>query len=221
MHDGFIYSALPPPPNRLGFCCFCLGLGGCCCILRFGRLMLPPGAVVADAAALLAAPLPLSLPLLLRLASLVAFLCARPRGLDAERLGDGVPALRHDDIRESKAQADSCGLRSTRAASESDSCHSRIRPDEFWVSKSPRSAIPDVSVSHHVTQTPLRFSRGTTSANARQPTRRGSALGRSALSDFKATHQEILGSNNLQGKRRTISTSLVSENPRAKCAAVT
>ena len=62
--------------------------------------MLPPGAVVADAAALLAAPLPLSLSLLLRLASLVAFLCARPRGLDAERLGDGVPALRHDDIRE-------------------------------------------------------------------------------------------------------------------------
>ena len=110
-----------PPPYRLGFCCLCLGLGGCCCILRFGRLMLPPGAVVADAAALLAAPLPLSLslslPLLLRLASLVAFLCARPRGLDAERLGDGVPALRHDDIRESKAQADSCGLRSTRAAS--------------------------------------------------------------------------------------------------------
>ena len=106
----------------------------------------------------------------------------------------------------SKAQADSCGLRSTRAASESDSCHSRIRPDEIWVSKSPRSAIPDVSVSHQITQTPLRFSRGTTSANARQPTRRGSALDRSALSDFKATQQEILGSNNLQGKRRTIST---------------
>ena len=121
----------------------------------------------------------------------------------------------------SKAQADSCGVRSMRAASDSDSCHSQIRPDETWVPKSPRSAIPDVSFSHHVTQPPLRFSRGTTSANARRPTRRGSALDRSALSDFKATHQEILASINLQGKRRAISTSLVSENPRAKCAAVT
>ena len=99
-----------------------------------------------------------------------------------------------------------CGFRSMRAASESDSCHSPIPRDEFWVPKSPRSAIPDVSFSHHVTQPPLRFSRGTTSANARRPTRRGSALDRSALSDFKATHQEILASNNLQGKRRTIST---------------
>ena len=39
----------------------------------------------------------------------------------------------------------------------------------------------------------------------------GGFQSRSALSDFKATHQEILGSNNLQGKRRTISTSLVSK----------
>jgi hypothetical protein len=54
--------------------------------LRFARLLLlPPGAVVADAAALLAAPFPLPLPsLLLRLASLVASLCARPRDLDAD-----------------------------------------------------------------------------------------------------------------------------------------
>jgi hypothetical protein len=107
---------------------------------------------------------------------------------------------------ESKAQADSCGFTSTRAASDSDSSHSQIRPDENWVPKPPRSAIPDVSFSHHVTQPPLRFSRGTTSSNARRPTRRGSALDRSALSDFKATHQEILASINLQGKRRAIST---------------
>ena len=106
----------------------------------------------------------------------------------------------------SKAQADSCGVRSMRAASDSDSCHSQIRPDETWVPKSPRSAIPDVSFSHHVTQPPLRFSRGTTSATARRPTRRGSALDRSALSDFKATQQEILASINLEAKRRAIST---------------
>ena len=106
----------------------------------------------------------------------------------------------------SKAQADSCGFTSTREAPYSDSCHSQIRPDETWVPKSPRSAIPDVSFSHHVTQPPLRFSRGTTSSNARRPTRRGSALDRSALSDFKATQQEILASINLEAKRRAIST---------------
>ena len=106
----------------------------------------------------------------------------------------------------SKAQAHFCGFRSPRAAIESATCHSRIRPDEIWVSKSPRSAIPDVSFSHHVTQTLLRFSRGPTSATARRPTRRGSALDRSALSDFKATQQEILASINLEAKRRAIST---------------
>jgi hypothetical protein len=36
----------------------------------------------------------------------------------------------------------------------------------------------------------------------------------------KPPKQEILASNNLKGKRGTISTSLVSEFPRAKCAAV-
>ena len=35
---------------------------------------------------------------------------------------------------ESKAQAGSCCFRSMRAASESDSCHSRIPRDEIWVS---------------------------------------------------------------------------------------
>ena len=34
----------------------------------------------------------------------------------------------------SKAQADFCGFRSTRAAIESVSCHSRIRRGEIWVS---------------------------------------------------------------------------------------
>jgi hypothetical protein len=34
----------------------------------------------------------------------------------------------------SKAQADFCGFRSTRAAIESVSCHSGIRRDEIWVS---------------------------------------------------------------------------------------
>ena len=102
-----------------------------------------------------------------------------------ERLGDGVPALRYGatttstkphKATESKAQAGSCCFRSMRAASESDSCHSRIPRDEIWISKSPRSAIPDVSVSHLVTQTPLRFLRRTTCGIACQPTCRGSAL---------------------------------------------
>ena len=59
VYGGFIYSALLPflhhlhPPYRLGFCCFCSGLEGCCGgggILRFGRLLLlllPPGAGAA------------------------------------------------------------------------------------------------------------------------------------------------------------------------------
>jgi hypothetical protein len=136
-------------------------------------------------------------------------------GGPGERRADGVrvfSANAQHDIQEAPPsnQIESPGaflrLQVQRAVIESVTCHSRIRPDEIWVSKSPRSAIPDVSASHHITQTPLRFSRGTTSANASQPTCRGSALDRSALGDFKATQQEILGSNNLQGKRRTIST---------------
>jgi hypothetical protein len=83
--------------------------------------------------------------------------------------------------------------------------------DEIWDPKSPPSAIPNVGVSFQITQTPLRFSRGTTCGIASQPTRPGSALDRRVLRDFEATQQEILASNNLKGKRRTINTSLVSE----------
>jgi hypothetical protein len=72
--------------------------------------------------------------------------------------------------------------------------------------KSPPSAIPNLDVSHHITQTPLRFLRGTTCGIASQPACRGSALDRSVLRDFKATQQEILASNNLKGKRGTINT---------------
>ena len=58
----------------------------------------------------------------------------------------------------------------------------------------------------HNSNPPPIFARNDLRYNASQPTCRGSALDRSALGDFKATQQEILGSNNLQGKRRTIST---------------
>jgi hypothetical protein len=56
--------------------------------------------------------------------------------------------------------------------------------------KLPPSAIPHLGVSHHITQTPLRFLRGTTCGIASQPTCRGSALDRSVLRDLEATQQE-------------------------------
>ena len=141
-----------------------------------------------------------------------------------ERRGDGVPAPpsnpapRPDGIQKSN---------STRSCL-ADVHESRRRKlalpladskDEIWDPKSPPSAIPNVGVSFQITQTPLRFSRGTTCGIASQPTCPGSALDRRVLRDLQVTQQEILVSNNLKGKRRTISTSLVSENPRAKCAA--
>ena len=64
-------------------------------------------------------------------------------GGPGERRGDGVrvgrtyaktTSKKPHQATKSKAQADFCGFRSTRAAIESVSCHSRIRRDEIWVS---------------------------------------------------------------------------------------
>jgi hypothetical protein len=112
-------------------------------------------------------------------------------------------------------------LTCTRAAVENYLRHSQIHTTGRKLGlKSPPSAIPDLGVSHHITQTPLRFLRRTTCGIASQPTCPGSALDRSVLRDFKATQQETLASNNLKGKRRTISNTS-RPNPilvRAKCA---
>ena len=77
--------------------------------------------------------------------------------------------------------------------------------------KSPPGAIPNLGVSFQIIETPKDFRADSTCGLASQPTCPDSALNRSVLRDFKATQQEILASNNLKGKRRTINTSLVSE----------
>ena len=152
-------------------------------------------------------------------------------GGPGERRGDGVrvgsayaktTSKKPHQATKSKAQADFCGFRSTRAAIESVSCHSRIRRDEIWVSY------------HHEAQFRMSVSRTTLlkprsdfcaerpavmqgSLRALRPRTRPQR----AVRLKSHPKQEILASNNLKGKRRTISTSLVSENPLAKCAADT
>jgi hypothetical protein len=73
----------------------------------------------------------------------------------------------------------------------------------------------ELGVSFQIIETPKDFRADSTCGLASQP---GSALDRSVMRDFKATEQEILASNNLKDKRRTISTRPSLKHVKMKCA---
>ena len=97
-----------------------------------------------------------------------------------------------------KVYANFCCFTSTRAASESDSCHSPIRGDEFWVSKSPPGEIPNFGAGHEIKSQPRFVHAVLTCRFASQPPCRSRVPGRRAHRTPSFPTQNLLPSMDLK-----------------------